>query len=111
MRRLSLIVGMVVIVGIGATNSRTWGAQPDLSGLIRDLSSSKATTREQAAETLGNYGPAAADAVPALAAALKDGDPRVRHQALIALERIGPVAAPAVPDLQALVEKGPASMK
>src|SRR5262249_20245613 len=111
MRRLSLFVGICLIFSAGWRSSLVLGAQPDLSGLIRDLTASRPATREQAAETLGNYGPAAADAVPALAAALKDSDPRVRHEALIALERIGQAADQAVPDLKALVEKGPATMK
>ena len=44
-------------------------------------------------------GPAAADAVPALAIALRDQDADVRHSAADALGAIGPAAAEAVPAL------------
>lgn len=111
MQRLSRIVGIALIVGTGTMGISAKGAQPDLTGLVRDLSAPQPATREQAAETLGQYGPVAADAVPALAGALKDSDQRVRHEALLALERIGAGAQAAVPDLKAILEKGPASMK
>src|SRR5262245_66354994 len=78
-------------------------AEPDLKALVKDLQATKPVTREQAAAALGNLGPGAVEAVPALAEALKDKDARVRHEALIALERIGAAAAEDVHDLQGLV--------
>ena len=44
--------------------------------------------RANAAEALGEIGPAAAEAVPALATALKDRDNYVRSKASSALERV-----------------------
>ena len=108
MRRLS-VVGCVAWICLAS--SQLWGAQPDLSSLIEDLSASKAPTRESAAESLGRFGPAAGAAVPALVDALKDKEERVRHEALNALEMIGPSARQAVPALQGIIENGPPNMK
>jgi HEAT repeat protein len=52
-----------------------------------------------ALQQLGSIGSAAADAVPALAEALKDQNAEVRQSAADALGRIGPAAADAVPVL------------
>jgi HEAT repeat protein len=49
-------------------------------------------------------GPAAAEAVPALVAALKDPNKPVRRDAAAALANIGPAAAGAVPDLIAALK-------
>ena len=49
--------------------------------------------RRAATEALGNIGPAAQDAVPALIATLKDHDAEVRRGATEALEKINPAAA------------------
>jgi HEAT repeat protein len=53
-----------------------------------------------AASSLGNLGPRAREAVPALAAALKSDEARLRHQAAFALGRIGPAARGAIPALK-----------
>lgn len=53
---------------------------------------------------LGNIGPAAAEAVPALIDALKDPDEIVRQKAAQALENIGPAAAEALPALTDALE-------
>ena len=52
--------------------------------------------RRLAAEVLGKIGPAAAEAAPALAAALKDPDEVVRRLAVEALGNIGPAAVSAL---------------
>lgn len=83
----------------------------NVPGLVRDLSSAQALTREQAAEALGKLGPAAADAVPALARAMSDQEPRVQYEALLALGRLGPAAAAAVPDLKAIVENPQSNLR
>lgn len=57
--------------------------------------------RWAAADALGKIGPAAAEAVPALTAALTDADWDVRRAAADALGRIGPEAAEVVPALTA----------
>ena len=49
--------------------------------------------RRDAAWALGDIGPAAHDAVPALVAALKDNVAEVRRAAAAALEKLDPAAA------------------
>lgn len=63
---------------------------------LRDVS---VQVRHAAAFALGNMGPAAEDAVPALARALEDMDVQVRQTAAWALAAIGPAAKDAVPEL------------
>jgi hypothetical protein len=60
-------------------------------------------TRRGAAIALGQIGPAAKDAVPALIEVLKDKDDRVRNYAASALGKIGPAAVPAL--MEALKDK------
>ena len=48
---------------------------------------------------LGEIGPAAAPATPALAKLINDQDDRIAHEAVIALAKIGPGAEDAVPEL------------
>ena len=55
--------------------------------------------RGRAAEALGILGQAAAAAVPALIAALRDAEQEVRRHAVLALARMGPAAARALPAL------------
>ncbi len=59
--------------------------------------------RAQAAESLGELGPQASEAVTALAAALNDSEPNVRLQAATALGRMGAPAAGSLPQLTAAV--------
>jgi esterase/lipase superfamily enzyme/HEAT repeat protein len=59
--------------------------------------------RAQAAESLGELGPQASEAVAALAAALNDSEPNVRLQAATALGRMGASAAGSLPQLTAAV--------
>src|SRR5581483_5023738 len=77
-------------------------AVPVLIDLLRSPGGSDwaaAEVRWQAAEILGQIGPAATPAVPALTAALKDSDPHVRTVAATALGQIGKEAASAAPQL------------
>ena len=70
---------------------------PELDAAIRALKSSlEVPVRVKAAHYLGELGPEAAPAVPALVESLRDTSPHVRIEALIALERIGPAAREAV---------------
>jgi oligoendopeptidase F len=59
---------------------------------LLNLASPEANDRQHAAETLGRIEPAAAEAVSALAAALRDGNRLVRRAVTEALGRIGPAA-------------------
>jgi HEAT repeat protein len=56
---------------------------------LKDLASENPKTRRKAARGLANLGAAAAEAIPALTAALSDRDRRVREAAAWALERLG----------------------
>jgi HEAT repeat protein len=58
-----------------------------------------AVVRAQAATALGDFGPAAARAVPSLAEALADSDVFVRQSAIESLSKLGPAATRAVPEL------------
>ncbi|HUR54968.1 MAG TPA: HEAT repeat domain-containing protein [Gemmataceae bacterium] len=60
--------------------------------------------REHAAEAAGDIGPAAKDAVPALAKAMKDPEHKVRRDAVRSLGQIGPAAAPVLADVKALMK-------
>lgn len=69
-----------------------------VTALIQKLRGSDIDQKERAAETLGEMGPAAAEAVPALRQALKDDLPYVRVRSVQALARIGAPAVPAFID-------------
>jgi PAS domain S-box-containing protein len=74
---------------------------PEIQNLISALCSKDSNVRRQAAEALGNIGPEAKAAVPALIESLKDGEEGVREAAAKSLGKIGPEAKAAV---QALIE-------
>ena len=59
-----------------------------VTGLIKALSSKSPVVRKQAALALGELGPKAKAALPALKAALKDADADVRAAVVAALERV-----------------------
>ncbi len=62
--------------------------------------------RRRAARALWRFGPAAADAVPALIETLGDEVSWVRGDAIIALGKIGPAAEAAIPALTVLQDEG-----
>ncbi len=64
------------------------GPGPVVPSMIEALRNAEAAVRANAAVVLGAFGPAAKSAVPALARALKDANPRVRELAGDALSRI-----------------------
>ena len=59
--------------------------------------------RRNAAEALGNIGPAAFNAVPALSHCLHDEHSWIRHNVAMSLAKIGPSARDAIPALKANV--------
>ena len=73
--------------------------ESDLDSLVSDLESRDGKVRRQAAYDLHQLGPKAADAVPALAKALKDDEEQVFFHAVSALAKIGPEAKEAIPQL------------
>jgi HEAT repeat protein len=85
--------------------------KPAVPELIDALADRWQDTRQVVvARSLGRIGPAAADAVPALAHELSSEHAHVRQAAAEALGQIGPAAEPAVPALiQLLTDRLPAS--
>lgn len=72
-----------------------------IEGLTKALKHERA--RYWACLALGEAGPRAKGAVPALVETLSDERPEVQSQALMALGKIGPDAASAVPDIAAFI--------
>jgi HEAT repeat protein len=64
------------------------GPGPVMPSMIEALGNPETAVRANAAVVLGAFGPAAKSAVPALARALRDANPRVRELAGEALSRI-----------------------
>jgi HEAT repeat protein/DNA-directed RNA polymerase subunit RPC12/RpoP len=75
-----------------ATDLPAADSSADVVAMMRALRSDDAKTRSEAAQALGNVGPAAKIAVPDLLKACKDSDEFVRRFALDSLKRIGPPA-------------------
>jgi TolB-like protein/Flp pilus assembly protein TadD len=73
-----------------------------VSSLTDVLKRGKPHDRVDAFETIGQFGPKAVDAVPALIDALADKELWVQAQAAIALGKIGPAAETAIPALTAM---------
>jgi len=69
---------------------------PEVRRLVDALQDVNAITRRDAAEALGNLGPAAAPAAEHLVAAWKDEDSAVRRQSVAAVKKIGKAAAASV---------------
>src|SRR5262249_43559124 len=67
-----------------------------LSEWVKELKSWDSQARGKAAAAIGQLGPRAASAVPALIEALKDSDAQVRVEVSVALANIGPAAVPAL---------------
>src|SRR5690349_9874017 len=91
----SVVVGCLLAVGLSACVGGNRVDDAKVQALIRDLDSDSTRTRELAAQRLGQMGPAAAAAAPALVRQLGTGH---RNQMLVvdatnALLRIGPRAA------------------
>ena len=78
----------------------------DATGLIPILKEKDSDVRRAAARVLGEIGPAAKTAVPALIEMVGDADAKVRYAALTALAKIGPASPEVVPAIvKALQDK------
>jgi hypothetical protein len=98
----NLGLGAFVLARIGAPDAVQPPRVPsDLAGLIRTLGDPDPVLRGMAALTLRDMGPAAAPALPALAAALRDTDTGVRMTAADAIARQGKAAAAVLDALMA----------
>src|SRR5262245_25707142 len=104
----ALLAGLALALALGCTP-----AAPTLAGgkpvahWLRALHAADPAERREAAEKLGNVGPADPSACPALVEALGDADARVRGAAILGLVRCGPAAKAAVPALEGLKERDP----
>ncbi len=85
------MITVSVVVSLGIASIALWKASggKSPSSLAADLQSADAHVRHDASRKLAKLGPAAKDAIPALAEALKDSDKRVRFHAAKALSEIG----------------------
>jgi HEAT repeat protein len=92
------ILGAFAVFALGAAGLAE-DRSDDVRGLQITLKSEKVSERAASARILGEIGPAAKDAAPALAEALKDTDRDVRQNAAQALGYIGPGAKVAAPAL------------
>lgn len=105
---LNRIIFCILSLSILASNSAR-GKEPSVEDLAGKLGSADEQVRIDAARQLGWLGPAAAPAVPALKALLRDDSPMVRAYAAGSLGRIGDAAKPAVPDLvRSIADPAPA---
>lgn len=105
--------GWVVAALILALNAGCGPAPPTLAGgkpvahWLTVLHSPDPKERREAADKLGNVGPADAAACPALVEALRDPDAQVRGKAILGLTKCGAAAKSALPTLQDLQEHDP----
>jgi HEAT repeat protein len=97
MPAFAYLVGGQNVVGGGA------GGPEDVPPLIASLRGGHGWARREAAEELGQIGPAARDAVPAIRELRQDPDGRVRVSATLALAKIRPDERDLVPALTAAV--------
>ncbi|MBI4733162.1 MAG: HEAT repeat domain-containing protein [Chloroflexi bacterium] len=104
-RTLELLVGFAAGVDpISAWHAGTLSTQARVAILRQALTSAFWSDRDNAADSLAEIGPDAAEAVPELINALSDVEDKVRIRAVTALRQIGPAAAEAVPALIGLLE-------
>jgi hypothetical protein len=103
-RRLPLGCLFILVVcfvsGCGGSDAPLVAKGKPVSHWLRELKSSSAKARKQAAFCLGLVGTKDEAAIPALTRALKDDDAEVRRTAILALLNIGPPAREAVPALE-----------
>jgi len=87
-------------------------AKPAIPRLNELLNDSDRAARADAAKGLGGFGPAAAEAVPALIETLKtDKNDTVRREVANALGKIGAPASEAMPTLRELAKTGPGTIR
>jgi HEAT repeat protein len=91
MRPLKWAAVVLLACGCGKAPPPLAGGKP-VSYWVEALHGHDAQARKKAAAKLGNVGPADPAVLPALTAALHDGDPAVRREAILALLKCGPEA-------------------
>jgi HEAT repeat protein len=88
-------LGLLALVAVIGCNSGVQRIDYSVEKLTKTLQDKDPHMRYWAAESLGNYGPAAHVAIPNLIKTLKDDDKTVRMGAAYALAAMGPAAAEA----------------
>ena len=111
MTHASILLSFALSFTLGASSAAAVQQAPSTvekpSGeLTQQLKSPDVQQRIAAAVAIGDLGPSARAAVPALTEALRDQNPTVRFQAAIALGCIGPEARAAVPALIGTLKDG-----
>lgn len=91
-----------------AINVPHWNS---LASLVEGLQAPHWLTRSRSAEAIGNCGPDAAAAIPALRQALHDEHREVRRDAALAFGKLGELAVPAIGDLIALLDDPDVTVK
>ena len=100
------VLALALAAGCGPALPTLAGGKP-VSHWLRALHDPDPKERREAADKLGNVGPADPAACPALVEALRDPDARVRGAAILGLVRCGAAAKTAVPALRDLQEHDP----
>lgn len=100
-----LMAVMALAAGCGPAAPTLAGGKP-VSHWVEALHAPDPKERREAADKLGNVGPADPAACPALVEALKDTDAQVRGKAIVGLTKCG-AARDAVAKLQELKEHDP----
>jgi HEAT repeat protein len=97
---------LTIGAGCGPAAPTLAGGKP-VSHWVEALHGPDPKARREAADKLGNVGPADPAACPALVEALKDPDAQVRGKAILGLTKCGAAAKEAMPALQDLKERDP----
>jgi len=107
MRHIGCLLAVFALApGCGPAAPTLAGGKP-VAHWLRALHDPDPRKRKEAADKLGNVGPADPAAFPALVEALRDPDAGVRGAAILGLVRCGPAAKAAVPALEDLREHDP----
>jgi HEAT repeat protein len=135
--RGTIVIGMVLIVGVGAIPKTPEAPADEVAKLIQQLGDNDYNRREEASKRLAAMGrPAMAalraslqsedaevrlrsrqiidriqTSLPYLLDSLKDADPKVRKEAAEVLERLGPALKKAVPALEAALRDKESSVR
>ncbi len=111
-----LVIGLLALAAVAVLAPNSPVYLPKLMGesgryehsaryWINELKSSDTASRLKATQALGEMGPDAAEAVPALAKVMReDPEGKVQNDAALALSKMAPASAAAVPDLIAVLD-------
>jgi HEAT repeat protein len=101
----ALLWAALAFLACGCAKSPPLAGGKPVSHWVEALHGRDAKARKKAVAKLGNVGPADPAVLPALRAALRDGDPGVRREAVLALLKYGPGARAAAGALAELRQR------